>query len=82
MVQLLGVRPEDLIVGDVGCQLGTVTLGVVEHLGHETIGTSRWPVVNISCDWRQIRGCSRVIDLGCRSGQALITYLTMGMADG
>ena len=34
---VLGVRPEDLIVGDVGCQLGTVTFGVVEHLGHETI---------------------------------------------
>ncbi|MEX0611745.1 MAG: sn-glycerol-3-phosphate ABC transporter ATP-binding protein UgpC [Pirellulales bacterium] len=34
---LLGVRPEDLIVRGEGNQLGTVTLDVVEHMGHETI---------------------------------------------
>jgi multiple sugar transport system ATP-binding protein len=34
---LLGVRPEDLVTNDAGPQLGTVTLDVVEHMGHETI---------------------------------------------
>jgi multiple sugar transport system ATP-binding protein len=34
---LLGVRPEDLVVRGEGNQLGTVTLDVVEHMGHETI---------------------------------------------
>jgi multiple sugar transport system ATP-binding protein len=34
---LLGVRPEDLLLRDEGPQLGTVTLDVVEHMGHETI---------------------------------------------
>jgi multiple sugar transport system ATP-binding protein len=34
---LLGVRPEDLVTRDDGPQLGTVTLEVVEHMGHETI---------------------------------------------
>jgi ABC-type sugar transport system ATPase subunit len=33
----LGVRPEDLLVDNDGPQLGTVTLDVVEHMGHETI---------------------------------------------
>ena len=33
----LGVRPEDLLARDDGQQLGTVTLDVVEHMGHETI---------------------------------------------
>jgi multiple sugar transport system ATP-binding protein len=34
---LLGVRPEDLVTRDDGPRLGTVTLDVVEHMGHETI---------------------------------------------
>ncbi|MCC7475694.1 MAG: sn-glycerol-3-phosphate ABC transporter ATP-binding protein UgpC [Pirellulales bacterium] len=36
---VLGVRPEDLLVidGTHGCPLGTATLEVVEHLGHETM---------------------------------------------
>jgi multiple sugar transport system ATP-binding protein len=34
---LLGVRPEDLLPRDEGTLLGTVTLDVVEHMGHETI---------------------------------------------
>jgi multiple sugar transport system ATP-binding protein len=34
---LLGIRPEDLLAQDDGCRLGTVTLEVVEHMGHETI---------------------------------------------
>jgi multiple sugar transport system ATP-binding protein len=34
---LLGVRPEDLLARDNGPHLGTVTLDVVEHMGHETI---------------------------------------------
>jgi multiple sugar transport system ATP-binding protein len=33
----LGVRPEDLVVRGEGNPLGTVTLDVVEHMGHETI---------------------------------------------
>jgi multiple sugar transport system ATP-binding protein len=34
---VLGVRPEDLLPRDDGPRLGTVTLDVVEHMGHETI---------------------------------------------
>jgi multiple sugar transport system ATP-binding protein len=34
---VLGVRPEDLLARDDGPRLGTVTLDVVEHMGHETI---------------------------------------------
>jgi multiple sugar transport system ATP-binding protein len=34
---VLGVRPEDLLTRDDGAPLGTVTLDVVEHMGHETI---------------------------------------------
>ncbi len=34
---LLGVRPEDLVARGDGAPLGTVTLDVVEHMGHETI---------------------------------------------
>jgi ABC-type sugar transport system ATPase subunit len=34
---VLGVRPEDLLARDDKPQLGTVTLDVVEHMGHETI---------------------------------------------
>jgi multiple sugar transport system ATP-binding protein len=34
---VLGVRPEDLLPRENGSQLGTVTLDVVEHMGHETI---------------------------------------------
>jgi multiple sugar transport system ATP-binding protein len=34
---VLGVRPEDLLARDGGQPLGTVTLDVVEHMGHETI---------------------------------------------
>jgi ABC-type sugar transport system ATPase subunit len=33
----LGVRPEDLLARDGGAPLGTVTLDVIEHMGHETI---------------------------------------------
>jgi multiple sugar transport system ATP-binding protein len=33
----LGIRPEDLLARDDGAPLGTVTLDVVEHMGHETI---------------------------------------------
>ncbi len=33
----LGVRPEDLLTNADGSQLATVTLDVVEHMGHETI---------------------------------------------
>jgi multiple sugar transport system ATP-binding protein len=34
---VLGVRPEDLLAREDGSRLGTVTLDVVEHMGHETI---------------------------------------------
>jgi ABC-type sugar transport system ATPase subunit len=34
---LLGVRPEDIIVGDNSHPFANVTLDIVEHLGHETI---------------------------------------------
>jgi multiple sugar transport system ATP-binding protein len=34
---ILGVRPEDLLARDGGQPIGTVTLDVVEHMGHETI---------------------------------------------
>lgn len=34
---VLGVRPEDLLARDDEPRLGTVTLDVVEHMGHETI---------------------------------------------
>jgi multiple sugar transport system ATP-binding protein len=34
---VLGVRPEDFVPRDNGSTLGTVTLDVVEHMGHETI---------------------------------------------
>ncbi len=34
---VLGVRPEDLLPREDGQRLGTVTLDVVEHMGHETI---------------------------------------------
>jgi multiple sugar transport system ATP-binding protein len=34
---VLGVRPEDITARDGGPPLGTVTLDVVEHMGHETI---------------------------------------------
>ncbi|MCI0334855.1 MAG: sn-glycerol-3-phosphate ABC transporter ATP-binding protein UgpC [Planctomycetes bacterium] len=34
---VLGVRPEDLLACDDGPRLGTVTLDVIEHMGHETI---------------------------------------------
>jgi multiple sugar transport system ATP-binding protein len=34
---VLGVRPEDLVVRGEGNRFGTVTLDVVEHMGHETI---------------------------------------------
>jgi multiple sugar transport system ATP-binding protein len=36
-VAVLGVRPEDLLPRADGASLGTVTLDVVEHMGHETI---------------------------------------------
>jgi multiple sugar transport system ATP-binding protein len=34
---VLGIRPEDLLARGDGMPLGTVTLDVVEHMGHETI---------------------------------------------
>ena len=34
---VLGIRPEDLLARGDGTPLGTVTLDVVEHMGHETI---------------------------------------------
>jgi multiple sugar transport system ATP-binding protein len=34
---VLGVRPEDMVVAATDANLGTVTLDVVEHMGHETI---------------------------------------------
>jgi ABC-type sugar transport system ATPase subunit len=34
---VLGVRPEDLLAREEGSPLGTVTLDVVEHMGHETM---------------------------------------------
>ncbi len=34
---VLAVRPEDLLARDAGCSLGSVTLDIVEHVGHETI---------------------------------------------
>lgn len=34
---VLGVRPEDLLTGDIGPRLAEVSLEVVEHMGHETM---------------------------------------------
>jgi multiple sugar transport system ATP-binding protein len=34
---VLGIRPEDMVIASGGPTLGTVTLDVVEHMGHETI---------------------------------------------
>jgi multiple sugar transport system ATP-binding protein len=34
---VLGVRPEDFLPRQNGSPFGTVTLDVVEHMGHETI---------------------------------------------
>jgi multiple sugar transport system ATP-binding protein len=34
---VLGIRPEDMVIASDGPTLGTVTLDVVEHMGHETI---------------------------------------------
>jgi multiple sugar transport system ATP-binding protein len=34
---VLGIRPEDLLPENNGAQFATVTLDVVEHMGHETI---------------------------------------------
>jgi multiple sugar transport system ATP-binding protein len=34
---VLGVRPEDVLAGDSGDRLASVTINAVEHMGHETI---------------------------------------------
>ena len=39
---VLGIRPEDLLFGGDGPSLGRVSLEVVEHLGHESLGYFRF----------------------------------------
>jgi len=50
----LGVRPEDLLTAGVGLPLASVTLDVVEHLGHEAMGhfdlAGNRCVARLACD--------------------------------
>jgi ABC-type sugar transport system ATPase subunit len=66
-----GVRAEDLVTGGEGFPLATVTLKVVEQMGHESIGyfqlAGRQQVVRLPADARRRPGDS--LELMVKPGQ-------------
>ena len=67
----LGVRAEDLLTGDQGIPLATVTLAVVERMGHESIGyfqlAGRQQVVRLPADASRRPG--DLLELSVKPGQ-------------